>query len=234
MTDFRISTIEERKKFYEKEFDLKKVKRWFKGRKLPQLCAIDAGTDSGILINRKYKGKIFYFRFKDLKKEIKKYVPEDVYYDRNHYKNPDKILETLKFNNFEKQELAFDIDANNIRCKRHNKKIACPICINKAFNWAKRLKRELEKDYKNVILVFSGRGFHVHVLDEKASLLSIKERDALNKRFKDYPIDSWVSRGYIRLIRMPYTLNGLVSRITTPLKNEKFNLKNTIPKFMEY
>mgnify|MGYP001613130410 CR=1 FL=1 len=230
--EFRVSALEERREFYKKEFSLEKVKSWFKGRKLPQLCAIDAGTDSKVLVDKKFKGNMFYFKFSELREKIKKYVPEDIYYHRSVYENPKKVLESLNFRSFKEQELAFDVDANNIKCKLHRKETACGVCIGKAFEWAKKLKAELEKDYKKVKLVYSGRGFHVHVFDKKANKLRIEEREELNRKFKNYPIDPWVSRGYIGLIRMPYTLNGMVSRIATPLADDKIDIKKTIPKFM--
>jgi DNA primase catalytic subunit len=40
-----------------------------------------------------------------------------------------------------------------------------------------------------------------------------------------FEIDEWVTAGEMRLIRLPYSLNGLVSRIAVPLE------KNEIEKF---
>ena len=50
---------------------------------------------------------------------------------------------------------------------------------------------------------------------------TVKEREEINKELKNFPIDPWVSRGYIRLIRLPYSLNALISRIVTPLRTKK-------------
>src|SRR3989338_6437417 len=112
--EFRKSTLNERKEFYEKEFSIAKVKAWFKKNNmpLPQLCAVDAGSESGIILDKKNKDKMLYFKFSELKGKIKKYLPEDIYYDRNRYKSPDKILKTLDFNNLKNrvsEELVFDI-----------------------------------------------------------------------------------------------------------------------------
>lgn len=48
---FRSSTLTERKEFYEKEFSIEKAKEWFRKNKmpLPQLCAIDSGTETRII-----------------------------------------------------------------------------------------------------------------------------------------------------------------------------------------
>mgnify|MGYP001591686980 FL=1 len=229
------ASLAEREKFYEEEFDLEKVKKWFysNGAKLPQLCSVDAGTETGIIIDKKLKGRMLYFPLNELKIKIKQYIPEDVYYDRNVYENPSKALRNLKFDNFIKQELAFDIDADNIKCKCPKGTKLCDNCIKSAFSWAKRMKKELEKDFRKVRIVYSGRGFHVHIFDKKAFLLNLKQRDVLNKKFAHYPIDPWVSRGHIRLIRMPYSLNGLVSRKVIPLKNNlRFYKELSYPKFL--
>ena len=51
---FRESTLNERKEFYEKEFKLKPMISWFKKNNLrfPQICAIDAGTETKIAKKR--------------------------------------------------------------------------------------------------------------------------------------------------------------------------------------
>ncbi len=234
--EFRSATLAERGEFYEKEFDINKIKKWFysNGLRLPQLCAIDAGTETGIIIDKKLKGQMLYFLFKELKQKIRQYIPEDVYYDRNVYKNPEKILGSFKFNNYIEQELVFDIDSDNIKCRCLKGESLCDSCIEEAFRWAGKMKKELEKNFSKARIVYSGRGFHVHVLDRKAALLSTSARDKLNKGFANYPIDPWVSRGYIRLIRMPYSLNGLVSRKVMPIGNNlRFNKKKSYPKFLD-
>lgn len=232
--EYRASTLSERKQFYSNEFSLSKVKKWFKGRKLPQICAVDAGSETNIIKNKKLKGKMLYFKFSEIIEKIRKYAPEDVYYDRNQYKNPDKAIEALNFKNFTSQELVFDIDSDNIKCSHSNNQV-CGICIEKAYQYSLDMMNELKKKFKKIKLVYSGRGFHIHVLDKKTSILTIKQRPILVKKFLKYPIDPWVSRGYISLIRMPYTLNGLVSRIVTPINKKGFSEKIkriTMPKFL--
>ncbi len=230
--EFKPSTLEERKEFYEKEFSIKKVKSWFRKNNLeyPQLCAIDAGTETGIIINKKLKGIMLYFPLKDLQKKIKKYIPEDVYYDRNKYKNWKQTLRTLNFKDKISQELVFDIDADNIKCKNKHPKGVCALCLSKAYKYTIAMKKDLEKTFRKVKIIYSDRGFHLHVLDKKAFLMSDEERKALGKRYSKYPIDPWISEGKIRLIRMPFSLNALVSRITMPINN--FNKIKNIPRFL--
>ncbi len=233
--EFRPASLEERKRFYEKEFSIGKVKKWFRDNemKLPQLCAVDAGSESSIIIDKKLKGVMLYFPLNELIEKIEKYLPEDIYYDRNIYKNPVRVLKTLKFNDWEGQELVFDIDAENIKCSFHKSGKVCYSCIGKAFARAKKMKRELEKIFDKIGILYSGAGFHVHVFDRKAFLLSVKERRRLNERFSDFPIDPWVSEGRIYLIRMPYSLNGLISRKVLPMKSFRADKEKTFPKFLE-
>lgn len=234
---FRFSTLNERSKFYLHEFSSEKVNEFFKKNKIkkPQLCAIDAGSESGIIKNDNWKNIMFYFPFKELKEKIKKYNPEDIYYDRNVYENPEKILRTLKFGAYIEQELVFDIDSDNIKCDHPNGAWVCDKCLRKSYLASIDMRNALLKFFRQILIVYSGRGFHLHVLDEKAYLLSNRERERLNRKFSRFPIDPWVSAGNIRLIRMPYSLHGLVSRIVTPIYkiNFKFDDGNYTPKFLK-
>jgi DNA primase catalytic subunit len=55
---------------------------------------------------------------------------------------------------------------------------------------------------------------------------------------KGFGIDEWVTAGEMRLIRLPYSLHGLVSRIVLPLKKSELERLNPvsdvrcIPKFL--
>lgn len=233
---YRPSTLEERRKFYAEEFSLEKVKAWFKkhGMQVPQICALDAGTETGIIINKKLANILFYFPFRELEKKIKQYLPEDVYYDRNKYANFEIVLKNLRFGKPLEQELVFDIDADNIICTHNNKKEVCEKCLFLAWNSVLALKKELEKKFNKIHLIYSGRGFHVHVQNTQASKLSFSEREKLNKQLKKFPFDPWVSEGHIRLIRMPYTLHGSISRKVMPLPAQRFlSLRQTIPQFLK-
>ena len=225
--DFRPSTISEREEFYHIEFSIKKVKSWFKKHNLPlpQICALDAGTDTGIILEKKHKGNMLYFKFKDLIKKIKQYAPEDVYYDRNTYRNPKKVLNKLNFEDYQSQELVFDLDVENMAEDVNDKS------LQKLYKITLKMKEELEEKFEKVHIVYSGRGFHIHIGDKCTKVMTLPERKAINAEFIDYPIDPWVSKGFIRLIRMPYSLNAIVSRTVLPI-SKKFNPKKTYPKFM--
>ena len=87
---------------------------------------------------------------------------------------------------------------------------------------------QLKKQFTQLKIVYSGRGFHIHVFDEDAYALTPKERIELAEKVKSigFEIDAWVTAGEMRLIRLPYSLHGMVSRIAIPLEKneiEKFN-----------
>jgi DNA primase catalytic subunit len=98
----------------------------------------------------------------------------------------------------------------------------------------------LAERFSDLIIVYSGRGFHLHVLDPEAYKLSTNERLNLAQQAKQagFHIDDWVTSGEFRLIRLPYSLNGLVSRIVWPLKKDELESfdamhdKRCLPKFL--
>ncbi len=238
MNPFRPATLAERKYFYEKEFSLKKALAWF-GNKTPQLIALDAGTDTKTLKNNSWNNFLFYCYLSELKQKIKKYVPEDIYYDRNFYKKPALRFKNLGHQDFlneknvEGQELVFDIDADNIPCFHPKNQLVCNLCLQKVWQKTKVISDELKNlGFKKIKIVYSGKGFHLHIQDETAYKLTKPERANLIKKLSHYPIDSWVSAGNIELVRLPFSLNAQVSRIAIPIKNN-FNPKLAIPKFLK-
>lgn len=78
--------------------------------------------------------------------------------------------------------------------------------------------------------MYSGRGFHIHVFDKEAYLLSIKQRTEIAERTKaeGFAIDTWVTSGEMRLIRLPYSLHGMVSRLVLPLEKNEVKQFNPI------
>jgi len=237
---FRPSTLEERKEFYENEFNAEGHIR-FLGFK-PQIYAVDMGSESKIILNKEKLNKMINFMTSDIKAKALKYLPEDIYFDRNFYKDPNKCLKEKCFkkcpncDNYLGQLLAFDVDASNIKCscKDH----LCNICLEKAKENAIAAADILKEQFKKVRILYSGRGFHVYIFDNDSTKLKIKEREEINKKLKKYAIDPWVSRGYIRLMRLPYSLHGLISRIVMPLESEKekeFSIadKKLLPNFMK-
>jgi len=246
-TGMRYVTLEERKRFYTKEFDLEKVAVWLGKRPTKVKFAVIIGRHTRIF-PEKYRDDfdttIIIDEYKspsEVGDQIIEFLPESVYYDRNVYDSHDRKIG---------QELAFDIDPENITCPVHgdlaNKmKVGqglgfCELELQMANDQALRLHEYLEKDFSLMRIVYSGRGFHIHVLDEETIAWNEKKRHliAVEVKKKGFAIDEWVTAGEMRLIRLPYSLHGLVSRIALPLEKKEMDSFNPlsdercIPKFL--
>ncbi len=243
----RYSTLEERKQFYSNEFNLKKVAEWFTGGLGNTKFAVIIGRHTKIY-PEKYKQDAAttiiideYKDLEDLREQILEFLPEAVYYDRNVYDTKNKIVG---------QEHTFDLDPENITCpihgsladkiKRHQGLSFCEIEFDMAKKEAIGLYDFLENRFSDLRVSYSGRGFHLHVFDPKAYTLNTKERMNLAREAKQagFHIDEWVTSGEYRLIRLPYSLNGLVSRIALPLRKEELESFDAVhdercrPKFL--
>jgi DNA primase catalytic subunit len=105
---------------------------------------------------------------------------------------------------------------------------------------ATELYEYLANRFSELKVVYSGRGFHIHVLDKLAYKLNNQERLNLAQQVKKegFHIDEWVTSGEMRLIRLPYSLNGLVSRIVLPLTKDELESfdavhdERCLPKFL--
>ena len=256
----RPSTLGERREFYEREFDLEAVEKWLGWRDIANTAfAVIVGRHTDIYLPEyediKKKAVIIdeHNGLKDVLGYILQYLPEGVYYDRNLYSDLSLCVKKgcdykncWECENFLGQELAFDIDPENVECPYHGsieEKMRrgeglsfCMLEFKKVRKLALGLYDELKAEFKEFRMVFSGRGFHLHVLDRKAIKLSREERIEIAKAYSSYAIDEWVTNGEMRLIRLPYSLNGLVSRICLPLKVEdvtNFDLRRqAIPSFL--
>jgi DNA primase catalytic subunit len=243
----RYATLMERKQFYTEEFDPKKVFEWFPGGGDNTKFAVIIGRHTKIF-PRQYRHEasttILLDKFKDFEKlqcQVLEFLPEAIYYDRYLYDANDRKVG---------QEVAFDLDPENVTCpihgrledkmKRQQGLSFCKLEFDIIKKEALELYDFLEKRFKNLRVVYSGRGFHLHVFDEEAYELTAQERIELAHQVKDtgFHIDEWVTSGEYRLIRLPYSLNGLVSRIVLPIKKaelESFDAvhdKRCLPKFV--
>ena len=187
----RYSTLEERKQFYTEEFCLKKVAKWLEQHKgkvkfaviigrhtkiYPEKYREDASTN---IIIDEYKG------LDEVKNDIIEFLPEAAYYDRNVYDE----------NNRETgQELAFDLDPENITCpihgtladkmQRHQGLSFCKLELEMVKEQAASLYEYLEAQFSSMKIVYSGRGFHIHVFGPEAYALSNKERRQIAQKVK--------------------------------------------------
>ena len=244
----RYSTLTERRLFYEKEFDLNSVDKWLKplsahhivfavimGRHTRIFRAEYAEDARTTILIENYKN------LEDVRSEILEFLPESVYYDRNLYGAKEKVVGQI---------LAFDLDPENLTCpihgtledkmKRHQGLSFCQIELKMVTEETVRLCERLQQLFSEVRIIYSGRGFHIHVLDKESFNWSRHKRSELARKLKKegFLIDEWVTTGGMRLIRLPYSLHGMVSRIVLPLRVKElpsFNPitdKRCIPKFL--
>ncbi len=170
-----------------------------------------------------------------LRPYLLKYLPEGVYYDRNLYSSVEDArragldyAHAWRSRLFLGQELVFDLDPENVDCpvhgdveakmRRHQGLSFCDWEFEEVCRQAAALHDQLAEDWSHLTAVYSGRGFHIHVLDEDAFRLTKQERTRLASRVAErYAIDEWVTSGEMRLIRLPYSLHGMVSRVVVPV-----------------
>ncbi len=220
------SSLEEREVFYGKEFDIEAVTGWLRNVMERPVFAVIIGRHTGIY-PEKYREEASttilideYRDLTDVKEQILDFLPESVYYDRNIYSEERRVLG---------QEMAFDLDPENLACPIHGSledKMRrgqglsfCELELRMVKDETLRLYEELKTIFSQARIVYSGRGFHIHILDKDAFDWSFDQRKklALDLKAKDFLIDEWVTSGAMRLIRLPYSLHGMVSRIVTPL-----------------
>jgi DNA primase catalytic subunit len=243
----RYATLEERKQFYSSEFNLQKAAQWLSSQSGKVKFAVIIGRHTKIY-PEKYKEDAAttiiideYNSLEDVRQQILEFLPEAVYYDRSVYDENNRKTG---------QELAFDLDPENITCpihgtladkmKRHQGLSFCELELEMVKKEAVGLYEFLVKNFSEVKAVYSGRGFHLHVLDQQAYTLNNQEREDIAQQVKKegFHIDEWVTSGEMRLIRLPYSLNGLVSRIVLPLTKgelESFDAihdERCLPKFL--
>ncbi len=243
----RYATLEERKEFYTKEFDIRKIADWLGERQGKTRFAVIIGRHTKIFpeeYREDAETTIIIDKYKDLtdvRRQILEFLPEAAYYDRNIYDEN---------GNKNGQELAFDLDPENITCPIHGNladKLKrgqglgfCSLELDMVKQQAVSLHEYLEKDFSDLRVAYSGRGFHIHIFDEIAYRFGVRQRQEIARKVKKqgFAIDEWVTAGEMRLIRLPWSLHGMVSRVVLPLKKselERFDPirdERCVPKFL--
>jgi DNA primase catalytic subunit len=243
----RYATLDERAQFYTHEFSIQKAAQWFQRGLGNTKFAVIIGRHTKIY-PEKYKQDASttiiideYKTLEDVRQQVIEFLPEAVYYDRSIYDENDNKIS---------QELAFDLDPENITCpihgsladkmKRQQGLSFCGLELDMVKKEAEGLYDFLKTLFCDVRVVYSGRGFHLHVLDPEAYMLKPEQRLEIAQLVKKagFHIDEWVTSGEMRLIRLPYSLNGLVSRIVLPLKKDELESfdpvhdERCLPKFL--
>lgn len=246
----RYASLSEREIFYRKEFDLNGVEKWLNSfETLGHIVfAVIMGRHTHIF-RKEYTQDASttilienYKNLEDVKAQILEFLPEAVYYDRNLYDAKGKVVG---------QELAFDLDPENLTCpihgtledkmQRHQGLSFCEIELKMVTEETVKLHERLQQLFSKVKIVYSGRGFHIHVFDKESFGWSRRKRKELARKLKKegFLIDEWVTTGGMRLIRLPYSLHGMVSRIVLPITIDEMlsfypvTDKRCLPKFLQ-
>ena len=256
----RISSLGERREFYSHEFSLTRIRDWFRVWRSPIVFAVVIGRHTGIspMKYRRERGRTIvideYESLSEMRNYLIDFMPESAYYDRNVYKDWDQARsvgnDATRLGRAFGQELVLDVDPENFTCpihgtledkmRKHQGLSFCRLELQLARQEAVQLVEILSKRFSQISLVCSGRGFHIHITDEETVLWNRKKRLALVRSLtkKGFVMDEWVPAGGMRLIRLPYSLNGLVSRVAVPFPRNELGVFDpitdvrTIPKFL--
>ncbi|MHC1605666.1 MAG: DNA primase catalytic subunit PriS, partial [Candidatus Methanofastidiosia archaeon] len=148
-----------------------------------------------------------YNSFRDLKgleAKIKNICPYAVCASTAYYKHPEKREDWLK------AELVFDIDAKDQPIRHCDCKIGtiCEKCLEESKQLALTIIDTLKGDFglKEIYLAYSGRGYHIHVLDPSAQ--KIKNRGHIFEYVTGavMPADFQMVEGYARIWRKMFAL----------------------------
>lgn len=156
MDIFRQATLEERRKYYREEWEVKKVPDFI----LDSIENREFGFDHfGRGPNDRYK----VFTEPDyLKRFMKSKTPFAAYCSVAYYEKPRKRAGWMK------SELVFDVDAKDIPVRTCSCSNVCETCLGEAKEIVSRLIDTIKGDLglKNIHLVYSGRGYHIRILDK--------------------------------------------------------------------
>jgi len=191
--EFREATLEERHMYYKKEWNIKDLPLFL----IDSLKYREFGFDhDGNGPKDRYET---FSSPRDFERFMKIKAPYAAYSSVSYYKKPGKR------ENWIKAEIVFDIDAKDLKVRRCNCTPGniCGICLEDAKELALTIIDSLRSsfDLKNIFLIYSGRGYHVRVLDEEA--LYIEDRG----KIFDYvtashvPKDLFMSHGYPEVFR---------------------------------
>ena len=168
---FREATKAERSKYYKKEWSAKKLPKFIVETLENREFGFDH-TGEG-----PSDRKNVFMDVRDLEDYVKATAPYAMFSSVALYENPKDMEGWLG------AELVFDIDAKDLplrRCQNlHEHGKVCPICLEDAKELARDTLMVLKEDFglQNVHAVYSGRGYHVRVLDDWAMELDGKARE---------------------------------------------------------
>lgn len=152
---FGTSTIQERRRYYREEWSEKNLPDFISNG----ITKREFGFDHlGHGPNDRYK----VFKGTDTLKRFLRYkAPFAAYISVAFYANPHKR------GGWEKAEYVFDIDAKDLPIRSCNCDGVCEICLGEALERVNAILDDLKGDLglKDIHIIYSGRGFHIRILD---------------------------------------------------------------------
>ncbi|MEM2875178.1 MAG: DNA primase catalytic subunit PriS [Candidatus Hadarchaeales archaeon] len=192
---FREATPGERRRFYEEEWNAGEIPEFL----LQTLHTREFGFDmDGTGPSHRYN----QFRSaRELEGFLRRWAPYSAYASVAMYGRPSAREGWMK------AELALDIDAKDLPIKTCNcpQGKVCETCIDDArkiaIEFAETLREDL--DLNGVYFVYSGRGFHIRISDERAMELEQSERGHIVEYVTGgvVPSDLAIALGYSRVFR---------------------------------
>jgi DNA primase small subunit len=154
---FKAATRKERRQFYREEWSEKDLPEFI----TKDLWQREFGFDhDGTGPNDRYKT---FKNTTSLKRFLKVKAPFAGYISVAFYNNP------RRREDWEKSEFVFDVDAKDMPIRTCNCDSVCEICLNEALDLIKDMVDTLKGDLglKNIYIIYSGRGYHIRILDER-------------------------------------------------------------------
>ncbi len=199
MITFCEANLEDRKSFYENEWNASNLPNFIKSTIEKREFAFDIGGSGP---NDRYNQ---FSNLDDLKKYIKTKYPYAIYSSVSFYDYPKKR------EGWQGAELVFDIDAKDLpikscECRSPN---ICEKCLQDAKHIALSVLKLLKDDFdlKDIHLIYSGRGYHIRVQDRE--VYPIEDRNYIldyilasdNKDFIKNPQNLFTTFGYSKVYR---------------------------------
>lgn len=185
---FKESNLEERRKYYTKEWDSSAIPSFI----TEYLTHLEFAFDNdGSGPNDRYNA---FSTVKDLERKVRQSAPYAIYSSVSHYEVPSQRENWLR------AELVFDIDGRDLPVRRCSCQpgAVCPVCLEDAKEVALTLIETLKDDFglSALFLIYSGRGYHVRCLDEEAMKIENRGNVFDYVTGSKVPSDLFIVKGY--------------------------------------
>ena len=153
---FGKSSIQERRKYYREEWSVKDVPDFI----MDEIMKKEFGFDhNGTGPNDRYNS---FKGSQSLRRYLRAKAPFAAYVSVAYYNEPKKR------EGWNKAEYVFDVDAKDLPIRSCDCDNVCETCLSEALEIVNNLIDTLQSDLglKNIHLIYSGRGYHIRILDE--------------------------------------------------------------------